>query len=171
MFKNRSKKMTYRIILLILVDMLIITLSGPLAIYVRYNLFFEARAIEFIENIFRYLPINLIITIGDFLRFPPISGNLEICQCFRSGQYYSGMSGLCCNTVGWHVVDASGLSEKLSVYVFFYTDFWHICISLHVPHFGICSAEKRRTDSYREKKYDDSGCWGSGKYIAQRTPE
>lgn len=39
MLKNRSKKMTYRIILLILMDVLIITLSGPLAIYVRYNLF------------------------------------------------------------------------------------------------------------------------------------
>ena len=61
--------MTYRIILLILMDVLIITLSGPLAIYVRYNLFFEARAIEFIENIFRYLPINLVITIGGFYVF------------------------------------------------------------------------------------------------------
>ena len=69
MFKHKSKKMIYRILLLVLMDILIITLSGPLAIYVRYNLFFEGRAIEFIENIFRYLPINLVITIGAFYAF------------------------------------------------------------------------------------------------------
>lgn len=69
MFRNKSRKMIYRILLLVLMDILIITLSGPLAIYVRYNLFFEARAIEFIENIFRYLPINLIITIAVFYAF------------------------------------------------------------------------------------------------------
>ena len=69
MFKNKSKKMIYRIILLILMDVLIITLSGPLAIYIRYNLLFESRAVEFIENIFRYLPINLVITIGAFYAF------------------------------------------------------------------------------------------------------
>ena len=69
MFKNKSKKMIYRIVLLVLMDALIITLSGPLAIYIRYNLFFESRAIEFIENIFRYLPVNLIITLGAFYSF------------------------------------------------------------------------------------------------------
>ena len=69
MFRHKSRKMIYRILLLVLMDVLIITLSGPLAIYVRYNLFFEPRAIEFIENIFRYLPINLIITIAAFYAF------------------------------------------------------------------------------------------------------
>ena len=66
MFKNKSKKLICRILLLMLVDAIIITLSGPIAIYVRYNLLFEPRAIEFIENIFRYLPLNLVITIAAF---------------------------------------------------------------------------------------------------------
>lgn len=66
MFKNKSKKLICRILLLMLVDAIIITLSGPIAIYVRYNLLFAPRAIEFIENIFRYLPLNLVITIAVF---------------------------------------------------------------------------------------------------------
>ena len=66
MFKNKSKKLICRILLLMLVDAIIITLSGPIAIYVRYNLLFAPRAIEFIENIFRYLPLNLVITIAAF---------------------------------------------------------------------------------------------------------
>ena len=61
MFKN--KKLTYRILLLMIVDAMIITMAGPLAIYMRYNLFFEPQAIIFIENIFRYLPANLLISI------------------------------------------------------------------------------------------------------------
>ena len=63
MFKNKSKKLIYRIILLMMVDAMIITMAGPLAIYMRYNLFFEPQAIIFIENIFRYLPANLLVTI------------------------------------------------------------------------------------------------------------
>ena len=66
MFKNKSKKMIYRILLLMLVDALIITLSGPMAIYVRYNWLFEPRAIEFIENIFLYLPLNLLVSLVVF---------------------------------------------------------------------------------------------------------
>ena len=63
MFKNKSKKMIYRILLLMLVDALIITTAGPMAIYVRYNWLFEPMAIEFIEQIFRYLPVNIIISL------------------------------------------------------------------------------------------------------------
>jgi FlaA1/EpsC-like NDP-sugar epimerase len=51
------------------VDALIITLSGPMAIYVRYNLFFEPQAIEFIEHIFQYLPLNLVVTLVVFALF------------------------------------------------------------------------------------------------------
>lgn len=66
MFKNKSKKMIYRILLLMLVDVLIITMAGPLAIYIRFNMFFESRAIEFIEEIFRYLPVNIIVSLVIF---------------------------------------------------------------------------------------------------------
>lgn len=69
MLKYKNKKMIFRIILLVLMDMLIITAAGPLAIYVRYNLFFEPQAIEFIENIFQYLPVNLILTVIVFAAF------------------------------------------------------------------------------------------------------
>ena len=69
MLKYKNKKLIFRIILLVLMDMLIITAAGPLAIYVRYNLFFEPQAIEFIENIFQYLPMNLILTVIVFAVF------------------------------------------------------------------------------------------------------
>ena len=58
--------MIYRILLLMLVDVLIITMAGPLAIYIRFNMFFESRAIEFIEEIFRYLPVNIIVSLAIF---------------------------------------------------------------------------------------------------------
>lgn len=63
MLKNKSRKLRYRILLLMMVDAMIITMAGPLAIYMRYNLFFEPQAIAFIENIFRYLPVNLLVSI------------------------------------------------------------------------------------------------------------
>ena len=69
MLKYKNKKLIFRIILLVLMDMLIITAAGPLAIYVRYNLFFDPQAIEFIENIFQYLPVNLILTVIVFAAF------------------------------------------------------------------------------------------------------
>ena len=69
MLKYKNKRLIFRIILLVLMDMLIITAAGPLAIYVRYNLFFEPQAIEFIENIFQYLPVNLILTVIVFAVF------------------------------------------------------------------------------------------------------
>lgn len=69
MLKYKNKKLIFRIVLLVLMDMLIITAAGPLAIYVRYNLFFEPQAIEFIENIFQYLPVNLIFTVIVFAAF------------------------------------------------------------------------------------------------------
>ena len=47
MLKYKNKRLIFRIILLVLMDMLIITAAGPLAIYVRYNLFFDPQAIEF----------------------------------------------------------------------------------------------------------------------------
>lgn len=34
MFKNKSKKLIFRILLLMLVDAMIITLAGPVAIYI-----------------------------------------------------------------------------------------------------------------------------------------
>ncbi len=71
---NKDKKRIYRILPLIIVDILVITLSGPTAIYIRYNLFFEAQAIEFIENIFCYLPVNLVITLAVFAVFKLYQG-------------------------------------------------------------------------------------------------
>ncbi|MBS6396183.1 MAG: polysaccharide biosynthesis protein [Clostridiales bacterium] len=84
MFKNKSKKMIYRILLLMLMDVLIITLAGPMAIYVRYNWLFEPRAIEFIEHIFRYLPLNLLISITAF----------GVCRLYQGIWKYASASDL-----------------------------------------------------------------------------
>lgn len=84
LFKNKSKKMIYRILLLMLVDAMIITIAGPMAIYMRYNWLFEPRAIEFIENIFRYLPWNLLISIGIFM----------LCRLYQGIWKYASASDL-----------------------------------------------------------------------------
>lgn len=96
MFKNKSKKMIYRIILLMLVDALIITLSGPAAIYVRYNLSWDdPRELEFIENIFRYLPLNLIVSLTAF----------AVCRLYRGIWKYASASDLV-NIIGGCAVSA-----------------------------------------------------------------
>ena len=84
MFKNKSKKMIYRILLLMLIDALIITIAGPLAIYMRYNWLFEPRAIEFIEYIFQYLPWNLLISISIFM----------LCRLYQGIWKYASASDL-----------------------------------------------------------------------------
>ena len=84
MFKKKSKKLIYRILLLILMDALIITLSGPLAVYVRYNFRFEPRAIEYIEEIFRYLPLNLLVSLTAF----------GLCRLYRGIWKYASASDL-----------------------------------------------------------------------------
>ena len=56
--------------MLALIDMVIITLAGPFAIYVRYNFSFaDPQCIIFMEHIFRYLPLNLAVTIAVFALF------------------------------------------------------------------------------------------------------
>ena len=84
MFKNKSKKMIYRILLLMLVDAIIITLSGPMAIYIRYNGYFADRAIEFIEEIFRYLPLNIVISLVVF----------GVCRLYQGIWKYASASDL-----------------------------------------------------------------------------
>jgi len=84
MLKCKNKKMVYRIILLIIMDALIITMAGPAAIYVRYNFLFEASAIKFIENIFRYLPLNLLVTLIAF----------GVCRLYKGIWKYASASDL-----------------------------------------------------------------------------
>ena len=85
MFRNKSKKLIYRIILLMLVDALIITLSGPIAIYIRYEFSLkDPRAIEYLEYIFRYLPLNLIVTLTAF----------ALCRLYRGIWRYASASDL-----------------------------------------------------------------------------
>ena len=76
--------MIYRILLLMLADAWIITISGPLAVYIRYNLVFEPRAVEFIENILHYLPLNLAATLVVFM----------LCRLYRGIWKYASASDL-----------------------------------------------------------------------------
>ncbi len=63
---QNKKKLVSRVLLLMMVDAMIITIAGPLAIYLRYNFLWEAQAIVFIENIFQYLPLNFLLSITIF---------------------------------------------------------------------------------------------------------
>lgn len=63
---QNKKRLAGRILLLMMVDAMIITIAGPLAIYLRYNFLWESQAIVFIENIFRFLPLNFVLSISVF---------------------------------------------------------------------------------------------------------
>lgn len=63
---QNERRLIYRIVLLMMVDAMIITVAGPMAIYLRYNFMWESQAIVFIENIFRFLPFNLVLSISVF---------------------------------------------------------------------------------------------------------
>ena len=45
----KNKNLICRILLLMMVDAMIITIAGPMAIYLRYNFIWEQQAIIFIE--------------------------------------------------------------------------------------------------------------------------
>lgn len=96
MFKNKSKKMIYRVLLLMIIDTLIITLAGPLAIYIRYGGMLEPRAIEYVEEIFRYLPFNLLITLTAFW----------LCRLYRGIWKYASASDLV-NILGACLISAA----------------------------------------------------------------
>ncbi len=66
MLKYKNKKLLCRILLLMMADAIIITLSGPVSIYLRYNFVWESQAIVFVEQIFQYLPFNLLLTLVIF---------------------------------------------------------------------------------------------------------
>ena len=58
-----------RIALLVLVDILLITLSGFLALYIRYDFRFSNMEMGYVDCEIRDLPINLIVTIVLFVLF------------------------------------------------------------------------------------------------------
>lgn len=66
MLKYKNKKLLCRILLLMMADAVIITFSGPASIYLRYNFVWESQAIVFVEDIFQYLPFNLVLTLVIF---------------------------------------------------------------------------------------------------------
>jgi len=97
---SRNRKLISRIVLMIVIDALIIALSGPLAIYLRYSLVLEpqaedfVRAIEFVENTFWYLPINLVATLFIF----------AFCRLYQGIWKYASVSDLV------NIILACGLS-------------------------------------------------------------
>ncbi|MFG6332334.1 MAG: polysaccharide biosynthesis protein [Lachnospiraceae bacterium] len=62
----KNPKRVYRVLLLMMTDAVILTFAGPLAIYLRYNFIWEPQAIEFIEYIFQYLPVHLLLSLAAF---------------------------------------------------------------------------------------------------------
>ena len=80
----KNKNLICRILLLMMVDAMIITIAGPMAIYLRYNFIWEQQAIIFIEYIFRYLPVNLLLSLLIFW----------MCRLYRGIWKYASASDL-----------------------------------------------------------------------------
>lgn len=64
--KNAPKN---RITLLVVLDLLIITVSGFLALYIRFDFQFSRMDMTFVDRELKYLPINLTVTILLFILF------------------------------------------------------------------------------------------------------
>lgn len=58
-----------RIALLAILDILLITVSGFLALYIRFDFSFGKMDMQFVDFELRYLPINLVVTIVLFILF------------------------------------------------------------------------------------------------------
>ena len=80
----KNKNLICRILLPMMVDAMIITIAGPMAIYLRYNFIWEQQAIIFIEYIFRYLPVNLLLSLLIFW----------MCRLYRGIWKYASASDL-----------------------------------------------------------------------------
>ncbi len=61
--KNAPKN---RIVLLVIIDILIITISGFLALYIRFDFSFSKMDMSYVDYELHYLPINLILTLLNF---------------------------------------------------------------------------------------------------------
>lgn len=96
--------MIYRVLLLMIIDTLIITLAGPLAIYIRYGGILEPRAIEYVEEIFRYLPFNLLITLTAFW----------LCRLYRGIWKYASASDLV-NILGACLISAAAQTVGMNL--------------------------------------------------------
>lgn len=81
--KNAPKN---RIALLVILDILIVGLSGILALYIRCDFSFELLKINrvFLENELKYLPVNIIVTILLFVLF----------KLYRSVWHFAGTTEL-----------------------------------------------------------------------------
>ncbi len=88
---TRNKKFIYRVFLLVLVDALITAFAGPVAIYIRYNFILEPSAITFIENILKYYPFNLAVTLAAFAAFRLYRGIWK----YASGTDLANVIGAC----------------------------------------------------------------------------
>ena len=152
MLKYKNKRLIFRIILLVLMDMLIITAAGPLAIYVRYNLFFDPQAIEFIENIFQYLPVNLILTVIVFAVFRLYQGIWK----YASASDLVNIIVACLisavtQTVGMTLMD-------LRFYVLCSAGGWNFRIPFYLSDSCLLPSEAAGTDQGRKDQYHDRWC-------------
>lgn len=64
--KNAPKN---RVALLVIIDLLIITISGFLALYIRFDFSFSMMDMTYVDYEMKYLPLNLILTIIIFILF------------------------------------------------------------------------------------------------------
>ena len=151
---QNKKKLVSRVLLLMMVDAMIITIAGPLAIYLRYNFLWEAQAIVFIENIFQYLPLNFLLSITIFW----------MCRLYQGIWKYASASDLANILLGCFL---SALTQLIGMKL----------LGLPFPrsypfmYFAILSAGITRNAESRKAQYYDRGSRRSGIYAFEGTAE
>ena len=74
--KNAPKN---RVALLVVLDILIVAVTGFLALYVRYDFRFSKMDMQYVNAELRYLPVNLVLTIILFVLFRLYRSVCSVC--------------------------------------------------------------------------------------------
>ena len=100
-----------RVALLVILDLLIITVSGFLALYIRFDFSFDKMDMQFVNFEMQYLPLNLVFTIVIFVIFKLYRSVWR----FASTTEFLNVIGACSASILLQIVFMSFLKMRMPV--------------------------------------------------------
>ena len=100
-----------RIALLVILDLLIITVSGFLALYIRFDFQFGKMDMRYVNHEVQYLPINLVLTIVLFILFKLYRSVWR----FASSNEFLNVIGACSGSIFLQIVIMGCLGMRMPV--------------------------------------------------------
>lgn len=100
-----------RLVLLVILDFLIITVSGFLALYIRFDFQFSKMDMRYVNYEVRYLPINLILTVLLFVLFKLYRSVWR----FASSNEFLNVIGACSGSILLQIIVMACLKMRMPV--------------------------------------------------------